>query len=246
MVILIWALAAQEPVVDVQARAWSARFAGSILADGKSGLGTRVDVDDIGLDGAETAGAVELGLRFPGLGRFSFEYWRLNLDGGQTLEGPIVYDDVFFPAGLAVDAEIDVQVYALNFAFGLLSSERFRLDAQAEGLYIAGRAEIEGAGVTSKSTLNRPLILPGLRAELEAVDGLSLSADLHAIAFSAKNLSLRWVELEVEALVHPWRGLALGLGYRLVRIDAEATEDSTNFDLDGTLHGPYVSIGWQF
>lgn len=244
--LLLLALALQDPAVDVRARAWFAQFDGATLADGKAGAGTRVGVDELGLDGAEAAPDLELNLRVPGVGRFSAELWRLKLEGSETLGGDLVYDDDFFPAGTAVDASLELNLFSLDYGFALVAVDRFRLEGEAQFLYVAGRAELEGGGTTSKTKLNRPLLMPGASAVFEAAPWLELEADVHGIAFSTANVALRWLELEVEALARPWKGLTLGIGYRLYRVDVKATEDSTNFDLDGSLHGPFVEVGWTF
>jgi hypothetical protein len=241
---LLLVLLAQD--VEVRARAWSARFDGATRADGETGLGTRVDVDELGLDGAEAAGMAELTLRFPGVGRFTLDAWRVGLEGSETLDGNVVYDDVLFPAGTRMDSELEVSVVSLDYGFTLASFDALTIEGEAGLRYVAGHAEVEGGGLTAKANLNRPLLLPGVRVEGTLLPWLSAAADVHAIAFSTANLSLRWLELDLEATARPWRGLRVGLGYRLYRVDAKATEDSTNFDLDGSLHGPYVALGWDF
>jgi hypothetical protein len=244
MTALLLALLAQD--VSVEVRAWAARFDGATRADGDAGLGTRVDVDELGLGGAEAAGMAELTLRFPGVGRFTLEAWRVDVEGSETLDGTVVYDDAVYPAGTRVDSELELNVFSLDYGFRLLALDALTLEGEAGFRYVAGRAEVEGGGETSKTKLNRPLLMPGVKAEGMLLPWLTAEVDLHAIAFSTANLSLRWLELDLEAVARPWRGLSLGLGYRLYRVDVKATEDSTNFDLDGSLHGPYVALGWDF
>jgi hypothetical protein len=244
--ILSLLLLAQEPAVDVRARAWLAWFDGATLADGQGGQGTRTDAGELGLDGGEPAGAGELTLRWPDLGRFTLEYARLGFEGSETLAGQVVFDDDAFPAGTRVDASLELDLWSFDYGFGLWWSDTFRIEGEAALRYVSGRMELEGAGVASKAKLNRPLLMPGVKAEAALAPWLAAEVDLHAIAFSTANLSLRWLELDAAATVRPWRGLRAGLGYRLYRVDAKATEDSTNFDLDGVLHGPYVELGWDF
>ncbi|HEX7900996.1 MAG TPA: hypothetical protein VF950_24770 [Planctomycetota bacterium] len=244
--ILALLLLAQEPAVDARARAWLAWFDGATLADGRSGQGTRTDAGELGLDGTEPAGAAELTLRWPDLGRFTLEYARLAFEGSETLAGEVVFDDDLFPAGTRVDASLALDLWSFDYGFVLWTTGAFRLEGEAGMRYVSGRMELEGGGAASKAKLNRPLLMPGLKAEARLAPWLTADLDLHAIAFSAANVALRWLELDAAATVRPGGGFRAGLGYRLYRVDVKATEDSTNFDVDGVLHGPYLELGWDF
>jgi hypothetical protein len=233
--------------LDVRARVWAARYDGATLADGRQGQGTRVGVDELGIDSFEAAAGVEATWRKPGFGRLGLEAWTVAFEGSETLAGPLVYDDETYPSGTAVDASLDLRVAGVEYAFELWKRGTVRIEGEAHGFYFAGRAEVEGGGQSSKTKLNRPLLMPGLRSEAGFLDGLlDVSASLRGIGFSTQNVALRWGEFEAEAALHPWKGLLVGLGYRRLRIDVKATEDSTNFDLDGVLQGPYLFAGWRF
>ncbi len=197
---LLLALALQDPAVEVRARAWFPRFDGATLADGDAGAGTRAGAEELGLDGTETVPDLEMDLRIPGVGRFTAEFWRLKLEGSDTLGGDLVYDDDLFPAGTAVDASVELHLFSLDYGFSLVAADRFRLEGEAQVLYIAGRAELEGGGTTSKTKLNRPLLLPGAAAAFDVAPWLELDADVHGIAFSTANVALRWLELDLEAI----------------------------------------------
>ena len=120
----------------------------------------------------------------------------------------------------------DYQVHpAFTAAVGAAQAER-------HAVVIVGAGPI---GLTTALDLARygiPSVL--LEAEQQVSEGS------RAIVFTRRSLEI------LQQVGVAGRVTAAGLGWRFQRMDIEARKDSTNFDLDGVLSGPFVTIGWRF
>jgi hypothetical protein len=247
MILLLLCLA-QDVDVEVRVRAARAAYDGEIAARGTSGSGTILDAGDLGLEGAEAAPGLEASVTIPSLGRFRAEYLNFATEGDGVLAGGAVFDDVVYPPGTTVASELDFWIFSLDYEYPLLPAQGriWFLSLEADFRYIAGHASLDDGSGEVEARLNRPVLMPGLRAGIGLARGLDAELSLAGIAFSAQTVVLRWLEIDVELTVRPWEGLVVGLGWRFERLDVEARKDSTNFDLDGVLSGPFVALGWRF
>ena len=246
MILLLAALAVQDVSVEVRARAWFPQFEGITLADGDTLDGTQIDFDNLGIDSGETAPNLELVLRWPYVGRFTVDYVRAGFEGEETTETNIIFDDAVFAPGTVVDASMEYQIASFAYGFEIYRGDSFRLELDVQALYFTAVTELDGGGVTAETTFEHLLVLPGARAEADLAPGWMAVLGIRGISFKWNDVSLDWVEFHAGLEVRPWAGALLGAGYRLFALDVDDSSDSKAFDLEGTLDGLYLSIGWAF
>lgn len=237
---------AQDVGVGVRLREWFARYDGAVTADGRPDNGTRLDAgSELGLDSYELAHEIELNLDVDRVGRFSMGYWRLGLEGDETLAGDANFDGRSFPAGTEVESKLAFDVFFLDYEYPLLRGD-LELGLLGGIRYVSAEADLEGGGIDAHANLNRPLILPGVHLGADLASWLRAHARLEGIAFSAHNVRARYVESEVELAAEVVPGFALSLGYRRIWTYFKAREESLNFDLDGAIGGLYLALGYRF
>ena len=236
----------QEATVGVRLREWAARYDGSITAEGRSDNGTRLDASsDLGMDRYALTHDLQVSVEVPDIGRFSVGYWRLRLQGDDTLAADATFDGTTFPAGTAVDSRLAFDVFTLDYELPLIRKP-LQVGFMAGIRYLSGEADLRGGGLDEHANLNRPLLLPGVHLGAPFTPWLRGDAKVEGVALSAHNVKLRYAEMEAEVSVMPVERLSLSLGYRHVFTYFKARKESLNFDLDGSLGGLYLSVGYVF
>ncbi len=247
MILLLAALAVQDVSVEVRARAWFPQFEGITLADGDTLDGTQIDFDNLGIDSGEIAPSLQLVLRWPYVGRFTLDYVQAGFEGEETIETPVIFDDSVFAPGTVLDASMEYQIGSLTYGVEIYRGDSFRLELDFQALYFTASTELDGGGGSAETTFEHLLLLPGARAEADVAPGVMAVMDIRGISFKWNDVSLDWVEFHIGVEARPWGGgLLLGAGYRLFAVDVDDSGDSKAFDLEGTLDGLYLSIGWVF
>ncbi len=237
---------AQDVEVGIRLREWFARYDGAVTADGRADNGTRLDAEsDLGLDSHEFAHEVEFSLEIDRVGRFSMGYWRLRLEGDETLAGDANFDGQTFPAGTSIESKLAFDVFFLDYEAPLVRGA-LEVGWIAGIRYVSAEADLEGGGMDAHANLNRPLLLPGVHLGADLAPWLRAKARLEGLAFSAHNVRARYVESEAELAAEVLPGFTLSLGYRQIWTLFKAREDSLNFDLDGAVGGVYLAWGYRF
>lgn len=246
LLVLTAPVLAQDVEFGIRLREWLARYDGAVTADGRPDNGTRLDAEsELGLDSYEFAHEIELSLDVDQVGRFSMGYWRLGLEGDETLAGDANFDGQTFPAGTDIGSKLAFDVFLLDYECPLVQG------ALEVGLiggirYVSAEADLEGGGINAHANLNRPLLLPGIHLGADLAPWLRAHARLEGIAFSAHNVRARYVESEAELAAEVFPGFTLSLGYRQIWTYFKAREESLNFDLDGAIGGVYLALAYRF
>ncbi len=239
-------LCTQDVEIGVRLREWFARYDGAVIAEGPTDNGTRLDAaSDLGLDSYELAHDIQVSVDISMIGRFTLGYWRLRLEGDETLAGDANFDGSTFLADTAVESRLAFDVVYLDYELPIVR-EPLQLDFVAGVRYISAEADLEGGGLDEHANLNRPLLLPGVHVGAEFNPWLRADAKIEGLAFSAHNVKARYVETEAELSVMPIERFSLSLGYRQVFTYFKARKDSLNFDLDGSIGGLYLAVGYRF
>jgi hypothetical protein len=237
---------AQEIGVGVRVREWLARYDGTIAADGVSNSGPRLDAgSDLGMDDHEFAHEIQLSVDIPAVGRFQVGYWRLRLDGDAVLDADTGFDGLLFPAGTPVHSALGLDVFSLDYAYPVLK-EPVDIRLLAGVRYLSGEADLDGGGLQGHANLNRPLLLPGVQAGAGLLPWLRADTRVEGLAFSAHNVKARYLEWDAEVTALPIPRLSLTLGWRTIVTYFKARKESLNFDLDGTIGGPFLALAVQF
>jgi hypothetical protein len=243
---------AQEVNVGVALREWMADLDGRIQGDGSSGNGTRVDLEeDLGVEGPEQGHELRAWADVPGVGRFSAGYGLVGFEGEETIAGDLRFDDRVFPAGTPVRTDLDLDFYSVDYEYlyefpGFGGAGKVELGPLVGARLVTGDAELSGGGVSASAVMHRPLVIVGGHAGVEILPGWRADAVVEGIAFTVPKVKARYLEASFETSVVLWRGLFAGAGYRLLRINLESPDSSTNFDLDALLTGPTLTVGWRF
>jgi hypothetical protein len=247
MILLLAALAVQDDVkIEVRARAWFAQFEGITEADGDVLQGSQIDYDNLGIDAGGVSPNLELMLLWPYVGRFTLDYAQAGFEGEETTTTDVVFEDGVFPAGTVVEGSQEFRIVSLTYAFELHRGDSFRLEVDLQGLYFTSRTEVDGGGVSAERTFDHPLLLPGIRAEADVLPDVTATLWVRGISFKWDDVSLDWVEFNAAIEARPWAGFVIGGGYRLFALDVDDQSDTKHYDLEGTLDGVYLSLGWVF
>ncbi len=237
---------AQEIGVGVRVREWLARYDGAITSDSRSTEGTRLDAGtDLGMDEFGLAHEIQVSVDVPRIGRFQVGYWRLRLEGDEVLAGSATFDGQLFPAGTSVESRLGFDVFSLDYEYPVVRAP-IDVGLLAGVRYIAGDADLRGGGIDAHANLNRPLLLPGVHVGGMLAPWLRADTRVEGLAFTAHNVKARYLEWDAELSADPIPRLSVSLGYRLVVTYFKALKESLNFDLDGSIGGPYIAVGYRF
>jgi len=237
---------AQDVQGGVRLREWLCRYDGAITAEGPADNGTRLDAgSDLGLDRFEPAHEIQASVDVGSVGRFSIGYWRLRFEGSEVLDADTTFNGLTFPAGTAVESKLRFDVVPFDYELPLLD-QPVQIGALAGIRYFSAEAELRGGGQDEHAKIHRPLLLPGAHVGLQVLPWLRADARALGLAFSAHNLQCRYAELEAEVVGIPVDRFFVGLGYRHLITYFKARKDSLDFDLDGSLGGPYLSLEYRF
>jgi hypothetical protein len=240
------ALCAQDVGVGVRVREWLARYDGTIAADGTSNTGPRLDAgSDLGMDDREFGHEIQLSVDIPSVGRFQAGYWRLRLSGDAVLDADTAFDGLLFPAATAVHSSLGFDVFYLDHAYPLLE-DPLQVGLLTGIRYLSGETDLKGGGLHAHANLNRPLVLPGVQVGATLMPWLRADTRVEGLAFTAHNVKARYLEWDAEVTALPGPRFSITLGWRLVVTSFKARKESLNFDLDGTIGGPFLALAVRF
>jgi len=243
---------AQDETVGLRLREWYARISGDVFAEAEGITATTVDLDrELGLGQAEVAHEIQAYLSFPILGNFYAGYWYADYKGDRWLTESITFADQTFTASTLVESELELHVGYLSYEFVLPIPMPLGKTASAEVGVIAGvrflaaTGSIDNEFVSAEETGEGGLPVVGAHAAVQFTPWLRADAEVLGLAFRAADRKATYIEAyaEVVARLGP---LFAGVGYKYVGIELKDKSSTTEFEVDVTMDGLYLTAGIRF
>jgi hypothetical protein len=103
----------------LSAAGWLASLEGYLQTPRGGGAGTttpsRPTIEEIGLGGLRVLPALDAALLVRGSHELRFDYVHIDIEGSDTLEEPLISQDVFFPAGSSVRSRLGLPMLRLGY-----------------------------------------------------------------------------------------------------------------------------------
>lgn len=231
-------LAAHALEFGARAYYWNIGLAADINA--KGGADSTIDFkDQLGLEpkGVPTfEGYLGLGSHHLSLG-----YAKIDNTGDDTLSSPITFNGVAFAGN--VKSKLDVTMIDAIYRWDLIDIENmlagFSFGPELQVKYVEGEAGVSGSGKEEKKEFKGAVPMVGLGLHVGILAGfLEARARAAGIGYSGNKI----IDGLAELAVTPFPFMDIGLGYRLIKVDAKF--DKTTMDVNYS--GPFVSlsVGW--
>lgn len=245
--------AAQDSLVSMKARRWTAEIEGTIQVDDNNTSGSVIDFEDtFGVTDEEDFDELHLTIGF--LGRLNLQVLKGSFEGSETMTADIQFGDIVFTLGTRVDAEMEFEVYTAIWQIGgtiplfkgvglgvggILGVKYLEIVASAEDTF----------GNSEEAEVQAPFPVIGGYVGLSVTRFVSLEFQIHGLKIPSS-----W-DLGGEALFFD-ATVALdvrvsfvfaGVGYRLMHLDIDYDEDEeseAHVDLDMT--GLFFEVGVAF
>lgn len=225
--------------LEFGARAYYWNLALGADINAKGGSDSTIDFkDQLGLDdkGVPTVeGYFGLGSHHITVG-----YAPINNTGDQKLGSTIKFNGVTFASGTKVESTLDVTMIDGIYHWDLIDVENilagFSFGPEIQVKYVSGEAGVKGGGKDEKKEFTGAVPMVGLGAHVGILAGF-LEARVRAagIGYSGNTI----IDGLAEIAITPFPFMDLGLGYRMIKVDAEF-EDTT---MDVNYSGPFLSLG---
>ncbi len=214
-----------------------------------------VDFDDLGIDGDETSLYLSGRWRFADSWRLDLEYFGLNQDGVGMTDFDLEYDDVTIPAGVAVTADFQSDIFAVMLGWSFVRDERKELGVGL-GLHIADlKSSIAGSGtingvplpvVKDSSDITAPLPNVRLYGGYAFTPALALEAGLGYFSLNYDKYDGEMLTATAVLEWRPHKNFGIGAGYTYLDVDLEVDEKNRIETYDFRINGPilYVSAGF--
>ena len=242
---------AQGEGLGVRARRWRSRIDGDFQADNSLLAGTNFDLRatadmdeeiDINDFGASFA--------FPGLGKVNLQFWEGSFWGETTLGQDVVLDGTTFTGGTPVDTTLDCKVGSILFEYSsrppaMFAGNAFAFQTGLKSINIKG--EFESALDRQESAVKGYLPALGMHGRITVGQYLSVEVEANALfaeAFEMSGLSGTFYDAAVSGQF-TMSGFYAGLGYRWFRIEAEDERGGDKTQVDASIQGAFLEIGYK-
>jgi len=239
------------PEIDSQIR-----INGKIIGDGDN-----IDLENIlGLESSKSVFWGGASWRISNRNNLEIELANLNRNGSTTVQSnPIEIGDSIAIAGAKIDTSFDITLARLTYGFSLARSEKMDVQLKA-GLHIfdlSSSLQLTGAVcVDGQVPPNCPSIGPTPRVEGDGVTaplphfgisfayafspGFAMRAQVIGFAVKLDSIDGSLVEIDADAVYHPWRRFGLGAGVRYFSANVESKGSRLDGEFDFQYFGPVV------
>ncbi len=189
--------------------------------------------DDLGLQDSQSVFRLAAYYDFNERHRLDFDVFDLSQSATATLLVDIEWGDTVFPIDTEISTGLDLTIYKVAYTYQLLRREKYRLGVIG-GLYVADIAldinvlesdQREGGDVTA------PLPVFGLRGEYFISDRWRASASAEWFGLTLDNYEGSLHDFMLGIDYRFGDHAAVGLGFNIVEIDVDATEEGLRADL---------------
>lgn len=227
--------------------AWLAPLDGSFAYGTGGDDGTKVGLDEVGLDERETNLFVEANVQLPFFLDVHAGYWALGTSGSGTLSQNIEFGDQVFLATDTIDSTLDITDLWAELAFGI------NTDLVGASIGVAVHLLAIDSTFTSRSSGESetfdeafPIPMLAVRAHVHPFAALGLECVGHGISLDLDEGEVTVLDLRAQIVWRPWDRLGIFVGYRHFVVDILVEADDDSGVLDTTLSGPYAGLLAQF
>jgi hypothetical protein len=237
--------------VRVMPELWVAKLGGDFSFQRGGGSPTKLDADQLGIDGNHNTFAIEAGAQVPFLFGFHAGYSAFKTDGSATLTQNVTYGSQTFTAASTVETHAK-----LNDLWGEICVRPLNLDLVGFSVGVAGHSlgaemTLRDTGSGQQDSFKKTVFIPAgaLRAHVTPVLGVTIEARLHYIELGLGGDHARYVSAALQASYRPitWVGILAGYRYDLFDIHLKDPSGSnSSADTNLSLSGPYAGLIAKF
>lgn len=241
--------------IGARYRHWTPELEGDIETKNDGIGGSNVSLDDIGLEGEETASDIGLWLpNLPFLGQLHIQRFTASWEGDATPASNFTYGKSTFAGGMPVDSTQDWEIWTALWEYGApMGGGSSAFTGQAGLKYIRFKTEVDGTGLSGQ-----PISEDAGMSTYAPVFGMAFDFPLlsflalHVEANGTRLIGLSGVEgtlIDAAAAVHiRVSNFWVGAGWRWFKLDVQddSPKGADELELDVELKGFFFEGGFRF
>ena len=210
---------------------------------------TTLDLDDLGLDENLVTPVFGAHFNFGKKWTLRLDYFGYHDDAKTTAEFDFEFDDEVVTVGAKLDSSLDLDVYVINLAYNLYSTERAKFGVGLGvhladiDLKISSQATVGGiVQPEQEDSIDYTAPLPNLY-----VAGAYAFTDRFLLRYGGGWMSLNYSDYDGQlffanaALEYwPFQHAGLGVGYRYIKVDIDYDPGHKKEEYDVRLPGPMI------
>jgi hypothetical protein len=209
--------------------------------------------DTLDLDATNTVFRAEALWRFSNnrRHRLDLSWFAFRRDGDREISEDITIEDkdgnpITIPAGTAVDAHLDLDIYELSYSYSFLQDDRIDIAAGLGfyvmpidfGLSATGLVDEEGS-----QSFTAPLPVFGLRMDVALTPKWFIRTGTQVFYVEYENFTGSILQFNAALEYNPWRHFGLGVGFDTMNISLDAEdEDYPAIDFRGNVTLKYTGL----
>lgn len=210
---------------------------------------TSVDLDDLGLDDNLVTPAFGAHFNFGKKWTMRLDYFGYHDDANNTAEFDFDFGNGIFPIGAELYSNLDLDVYVINLAYNLYSTERGKFGVGL-GVHLAdidikvsSQIKVDGSNIpVQEDAIDFTAPLPNLY-----MAGAYACTDRFLLRYGGGWMSLNYDDYEgqlffANAALEYWffQNAGLGFGYRYLKVDIDYDPGNKKEKYDVKLPGPMI------
>lgn len=215
------------------------------------GTGTLVDVErELGLDEWTRDARIDASLRIGKRHQIQAGYVALTRRGRASLNRSIQWGDAVLSVDVEVESRVDVTLIPITYRYSVIQNGRMDLGVSAGvfALFLDAGVVAQAASVNERGSAEFPLPVIGADGVVALFPRLFLTGGGRYFALRVSGVDGVWREFRSAVEYFPTAGLGVGVGYRVVSLEADATggilsrPEGTLLYLDYEFTGPNVYL----
>lgn len=231
----------------VQAGAGLQGLAGDAAYTDQGLTGTTFSVGDVGLDDAEVAPFVELGVGTPIFDIHGYlGYSSFSTEGSRSLGRTINFGGRTFNAGATVQSESSISdLYAeVNWSPIALNVAGFSLGLAVHQLEVA--ASLDSSGLKTEAEESATIPALAVRAYVAPLDMLEAEVAVHGLAVPLGDASGTYLWAQAQVSYYPVSLVGVIAGWRHTAVDVDIESGARTIAAKVALSGPFLGLAAQF
>lgn len=215
------------------------------------GAGTLVDVEsELGLDERTRDARFDVALRIGKRHQLQAGYVALTRRGATSLNRRIQWGDAILSANVDVESRVDLWLVPLAYRYSAIQTDRidFGLSAGVFALFLDAGVSAATAAVDEEGSARFPLPVIGADGIAALFPTVFLTAGGRFFKLRVNGVDGAWREFRSAVEYLPFNGAGIGLGYRLISLEADGTggilsrPEGALLFLDYVFSGPNIYV----
>ncbi len=218
--------------------------------------GTEIDLEsDLKLRDRKSLPAVIAGARIGDRWSIIGEYYALNRSASTSARRDIVFDDVTYPAGVAIDSKFDTDVYRVAVGYSFVRNDKADFGVAA-GLHVTqftlglkGQGQV-GAAAAQTEARQRDALAPlptlGLFGSYQLAPKWSVGGRVDYLSLKVSDYDGRLVNAEARVSYRLFKNVGVGGMYRYVDYHLNVDKDRWNGEIAYKFKGPALFLQAAF